>query len=131
MSSIGHILRMALVCGALGLLLYVGLSYAVTLPGFAQLLGLVLIVALGVIVTGLLRQAWRSGEFPEKSDVLSRQRRPVAYWLAMAWYGAWLIAALGIALLALQMLIDLWSGSAVTDAVAACRFIIGTAAAAI
>lgn len=108
---IGRIFRTALLCATLGLLLYAVMTYAVTLPGFAPLLGLAGTAAIGALVTSLLWSAWRTGEFPEKFGSVFRDRQPVLYWCAMVWYAACLAGFIALALLSLSLLIDAWSVS--------------------
>ncbi|RIK96040.1 MAG: hypothetical protein DCC74_11380 [Proteobacteria bacterium] len=106
----GRILRTALLCGALGLALYGALTYAVTWPGFAPTLALLLTASLGAITAKLVSDGWRTGVFPSKFSVTVRAERPVAYWITMVWYCACLVGLLAVALLALLMLAEIWFG---------------------
>lgn len=109
--AIGRIFRTALLCATLGLLLYAGMTYAVTLPGFAPLLGLAAAAGIGALVASLLWNAWRTGEFPEKFGSVFRDRQPALYWFTMVWYAACLACFIALAFLSLSLLIDAWSVS--------------------
>jgi len=106
----GRILRTALLCGVLGLALYGALTYAVTWPGFAPTLALVLTASIGALTMKLVWDGWRTSIFPSKFSVTARAERPVAYWITMVWYGACLVGLVAVALLALLMLAEIWFG---------------------
>jgi hypothetical protein len=102
-----QIARTAVLCVALGLLLYLALSTAAEYPITAPVVGLVGASIVGALVFHLLRDAWRSGIIPEKFGITSREANPVWYWGSMAWYGACLICLVALALLCLLRIVGL------------------------
>ncbi len=109
MSEVLHrIARTAALCGALGLLLYLALATAAEYPLTAPAIGLVGASVVGVLVFGLLRDAWRSGIMPERlGGGTSREANPAWYWGSMLWYGACLICLVALALFCLLRIVDL------------------------
>jgi hypothetical protein len=102
-----QIARTAVLCGALGLLLYLALSAAADDPITAPAVGFAGASVVGVLVFHLLRDAWRSGIIPERSGITSRDANPVWYWGSMLWYGACLLALLALALVCLLRIVGL------------------------
>ena len=109
MSEVLHrIARTAALCGALGLLFYLALATAAEYPLTAPAIGLVGASVVGVLVFGLLRDAWRSGIMPERlGGGTSREANPAWYWGSMLWYGACLICLVALALFCLLRIIGL------------------------
>lgn len=105
--ALRQIARTAVLCGALGFLLYLVLSTAADRPVAAPALGLVGTSIVGVLVFHLMRDAWRSGIIPERSGITSREANPVWYWGSMLWYGACMIALVALALMCLLRIVGL------------------------
>jgi hypothetical protein len=103
----GQIFRTAMLCGALGFLLYLVLSTAADHPVIAPAVGLIGAGIVGVLVFHLLRDAWHSGIIPEKFGITSREANPVWYWGSMLWYGACLISLIALALICLLRIVGL------------------------
>lgn len=70
-----QIARTAVLCSALGLLLYLVLSTTADHPVTAPAVGLIGASIVGVLVLHLLRDAWRSGIIPEKFGITSKPIR--------------------------------------------------------
>ena len=105
-SILGQIFRTALLCGSLGLVLYLALSSVADSAFAAPAIGLVGSIALSSVLISLLLYAWRSGEFPEKFRAVARNAQPGWYWGSMIWYGLAVICLIALALLSLSNLID-------------------------
>ena len=99
--------RTAVLCGALGLLLYLVLWTAAENPITAPAVGFAGASVVGVLVFHLLRDAWHSGIIPEKFGITSREANPVWYWGSMLWYGACLICLIALALICLLRIVGL------------------------
>jgi hypothetical protein len=86
---IRRIARTALLCGTLGLLLYVVLAAIVENPTGAALLPSLFAVPATVLLLILTVQdvtaAWRTGVFPSRSGAVLREREPVWFWGLMIW----------------------------------------------
>ena len=108
-SIFGQIFRTALLCGSLGLVLYLALSSVAESPFAAPAIGLVGSVTLSAVLISLLLYAWRSGEFPEKFRAVARDSQPLWYWGSMIWYGLAVICLIALALLCVSNLIEAWS----------------------
>lgn len=102
-----QIARTAVLCGALGLLLYLVLATAADHPVTAPAIGLIGASVVGVLVFHLLRDAWHSGIIPEKFGITSRDINPVWYWGSMLWYSGCLIALVALALICLLRIVGL------------------------
>lgn len=103
-----RIARTAMLCGALGLLLYLALAMASDDPITAPVLGLAGAGAIGAQLFGLLRDAWRGGVMPDRLGAgTSRAANPVWYWGSMLWYGACLMGLVALALFCLLRIIGL------------------------
>lgn len=102
-----QIARTAVLCGALGLLLYLAVSAAVEYPVTAPLFGLVGATLVGIMTFGLLRDGWRTGQFPDRFGVTTREASPGWYWGSMLWYGACLVALAALALFCLLRIVGL------------------------
>ena len=116
---IRQIIRTAFLCGSLGLLLYLVLSFAVESPRLAPLLPPVLaLVASGVVLflSGqILIMAWRTGEFPEKLHVIRKEQEPTWFWSTMIWYGAVSLCLLALLLYSVSQLMEIWSSMSDPD----------------
>jgi hypothetical protein len=107
---LSQIARTAVLCGTLGLLLYLALAFATEspvvapfLPGAFGLAGSVCMLAL----TGhTLLSAWRTGEFVTRVSVTSRARDPVWFWSLAIWHGAVALGLLALAQYSFNLLID-------------------------
>ncbi|MGB3867571.1 MAG: hypothetical protein WBA29_18315 [Xanthobacteraceae bacterium] len=98
----------AVLCGALGLLLYLVLATAADASVTAQAIGFLGASVVGAQVLYLLRDAWRTGIMPEKLGAsTSRVANPVWYWGSMLWYGACLICLVALALFCLMRIVGL------------------------
>ena len=102
-----QVARAAVLCGALGLLLFLVLSTAADYPVTAPAAGLIGASVVGAPVFHLLRDAWRSGIIPEKFGITSRDANPAWYWGSMLWYGACLLALIALALICLLRIVGL------------------------
>lgn len=96
--TLGLLARTALLCGALGVVLYGVLSLLAGLPYGQWLIGLLLSAPMAVFVAWVVLRALRSGEFPRRGGVARRAEQPFAYWLNTIWFG---ICAASLAWLAL------------------------------
>lgn len=99
--------RTAVLCGALGLALYLVLSMVADHPITAPMIGFAGASVVGVLVFHLLRDAWHSGIIPEKFGITSREVNPIWYWGLMLWYGACLICLIVLALICLLRIVGL------------------------
>lgn len=79
------LLPTALLCGALGLLLYVLLSSLAEVPGFALLLGLGGACVLTLLTMATARHALRTGVYPVWPRPIARAGAPLAFWGSVAW----------------------------------------------
>ncbi len=110
---IRQIVRTALLCGALGLLLYLVLAFVVESPGIAPLLPALLALAASLVLLVLtgrsLVLALRTGEFPSRGRVITRERELSWFWGSVIWYGLCALCLLALARYSLSLLIDVWS----------------------
>ncbi|MCO5131394.1 MAG: hypothetical protein M9932_12605 [Xanthobacteraceae bacterium] len=98
----------AVLCGGLGLLLYLALVTAADEPITAPALGFVGAGVVAAQVFHLLRDAWHSGIMPERPGAgTSRDANPVWYWVSMLWYGACLIGVVALGLVCLLRIVGL------------------------
>jgi hypothetical protein len=97
--------RTALLCGGLGLGLYVVLTHTVEYPIFAPALALVLATVLALLIAGNVRFALRNALIPAKFRSIRRQDEPVLYWSMLAFEIACGAACLAIAILALLRIV--------------------------
>ncbi len=108
-----QIVRTALLCGTLGLLLYLALAFVVESPGFAPLLPALLALAASVVLLVLtwrsLVLALRTGEFPSRGRVITREREPAWFWSSAIWYGVASLCLLALARYSFSLLTDVWS----------------------
>lgn len=102
-----QIARTAVICLSFGLLIYLALSAAVEYPIAAPLFGLIGSTIVGVMTFGLLKEGWRTGQFPDRFGVTTREANPGWYWGSMLWYGACLIALVALALFCLLRIVGL------------------------
>ena len=102
-----QIARTAVLCGALGLALYLVLLMVADHPITAPMIGFAGASVVGVLVFHLLSDAWHSGIIPEKFGITSRDANPVWYWGSMLWYGACLICLTALALICLLRIVGL------------------------
>ena len=102
-----RIARTAVLCGALGLLLYLALVTAADDPVTAPALGFIGAGVIAAQVFHLLRDAWHSGIMPERSGITSREANPAWYWGSMLWYGACLVCVVALALICLLRIVGL------------------------
>jgi len=107
---IRQIVRTALLCGALGLLLYLTLASAVRSPAFSTLLvplfGVSGAALLLVLTVQDVTSAWRTGEFPGRGGRVLRDREPVWFWALMIWQTAAIVALAALLLYCLTLLMD-------------------------
>lgn len=117
--TIRQIARTALLCGTLGLLLYLALTFVVERPGLAPLLPPVLTLVASVVAISLtgksLILACRTGEFPSKGRVITKEREPAWFWGFMIWYGAVALCLLVLVQYSLSLLIDVWNSMSDDD----------------
>lgn len=110
---IRQIVRTALLCGTLGLLLYLALAGIVENPAGAALLPPLLGVAGTMLMLPLTAQdvisAWRSGAFPGRGGVVLREREPVWFWGLMIWQTAMVFALAVLLLYLLTLLAEVWN----------------------
>jgi hypothetical protein len=102
-----QIARTAVLCAALGCLLYLTMATAADYPITAPAVGLAGASVVGVLIFHLLRDAWHSGIIPEKFGITSREANPLWYWGSMLWYGACLICLVALALICLLRIVGL------------------------
>ncbi len=102
-----RIARTAVLCGALGLLLYLALVTAADDPVTAPALGFIGAGVIAAQVFHLLRDAWHSGIMPERFGITSREANPAWYWGSMLWYGACLVCVVALALICLLRIVGL------------------------
>lgn len=102
-----RIARTAVLCGALGLLLYLALVTAADDPVTAPALGFIGAGVIAAQVFHLLRDAWHSGIMPERFGITSREASPAWYWGSMLWYGACLVCVVALALICLLRIVGL------------------------
>lgn len=112
---IRQIVRTALLCGALGLLLYLALAAAVRSSAFSTLLvplfGVGGAALLLVLTVQDVTSAWRTGEFPSRSGRVVRDHEPVWFWGLMIWQIAAIVALVALLLYSLVLLMGvLWAG---------------------
>jgi hypothetical protein len=116
---LGRIARTALLCGALGLLLYAVLAYAVESPTLAPLLPPLLGVAGSVLLLVLtghdMLSAWRSGEFAGRGAPIRREQEPAWFGGCMAWQGVAALCLLALLLYSFSLLMDVWSSFSDAD----------------
>lgn len=116
---IRQIARTALLCGTLGLLLYLVLAFVVESPMLAPLLPPLLALPASVLLLVLTGQsligAWRTGEFPSRGHVITREREPVWFWGSMVWYGVVALCLLVLVQYSFSLLMDVWSSMSDTD----------------
>ncbi|MBW6400080.1 hypothetical protein KPL78_19630 [Roseomonas sp. HJA6] len=79
--------RTALLCGALGLVLYGAVAFLAGLPNGQWVIGLLLSVPMTAFVGWVVWRALREGEFPRRGGAAVRAEQPVAYWFHTLWYG--------------------------------------------
>ena len=80
--------KTGLLVGALGLVLYGGVTVIAEWPGAHLLLAILLALPLALLISRQVLDAWRSGAFPVWQGVVTRDDRPLAFRANMAWYGA-------------------------------------------
>lgn len=85
--TLGLLARMALLCGALGVVLYGVLRLLAGLPYGSWLIGFLLSAPMTVFVAWVVLGALRSGEFPRRGGAARRAEQPFAYWLNTIWFG--------------------------------------------
>lgn len=94
----GHLLqiaRMALLCGALGLLLYLGLAEMARFPEVTvPLLGGVGAGGLAILLTLEIAGALRSGILPRLPYAIRRQEEPIWFWGTLVFTGLCLLLLL-------------------------------------
>jgi hypothetical protein len=90
--DLGAVLRQvaktAVLCAALGLLLYGVVAMVAAWPGGRWLLGLLLAAPLAALIGHQVIDAYRSGIFPQRGGAARRDTQPLAFWFAMAWFTA-------------------------------------------
>jgi hypothetical protein len=115
---ISQIVRTAVLCGMLGLLLYLGLAFMVE-SWLAPLLPAVITLTVslvGLVLTGqTLIEAWRTYEFPTRGGVITREREPAWFWGSMIWCGAVALCLLGLLSYSCSLLMDVWSSMCGSD----------------
>lgn len=105
-----QLVRASVICGTLGLMLYLAFALVVDRRGLVLLLPPILtLVVSGValVLTGRsLILAYRTGEVPSKGSVITREREPAWFWGVMIWHAT---AALCFSVLvpySLSLLVD-------------------------
>lgn len=104
--------RTALLCGTLGLLLYLALAAIVDNPTGAALLpslfGMPACALLLVMTVQDVTGAWRTGMFPSRGGVVLREREPAWFWGLMIWQTAMIVVLVALLLYLLTLLVDVW-----------------------
>lgn len=85
--TLGLLARTALLCGALGIVLYGVLTLIAGLPYGQWVIGLLLSAPMTAFVGWVVLRALREGEFPRRGGAATREGQPFAYWLNTLWYG--------------------------------------------
>jgi hypothetical protein len=115
---IRQIARTALLCGTLGLLLYMALAWVAETPIgttlLAPLLGLAAAVALLIPAVQDAISAWRSGIFPSRGGAVLREREPIWFLALMIWQIMLIVMLVALLLYLFTLLPDRWSAD-VTD----------------
>jgi hypothetical protein len=110
-ATIHRIVRTALFCGILGLLLYLALSALVENPTGAaslpSLFGVSATALLLVLTVQDVTAAWRSGVFPSRGGAVLREREPVWFRVLMLWQTAMIIVLVALLLYLLTLLADM------------------------
>jgi len=75
-----QIARTALLCGTLGIALYLVISYAVRFPAFAPGLAFVGSLALAWLMISTIRYNLRNRLIPMKPQSVFRDEQPILYW---------------------------------------------------
>lgn len=105
-----QVVRTALLCGALGLLLYLALAFAAESPVFSAwlppLFGAGAAALLLVLTVQDVTSAWRTGEFPSRSGRVLRDREPVWFRVLMIWQSAAIVALVALLLYCLTLVMD-------------------------
>jgi hypothetical protein len=109
-ATIRRIVRTALLCGTLGLLLYLALAGIVENPTGAALLpslfGVIATAPLLVLTVQDVTAALSSGVFPGRTGAVLREREPAWFWALMIWQTAMIFALMALLLYTLSLLIE-------------------------
>ena len=106
-----QILRMAVLCGSLGFLLYLALMTLVesptAVPYVAPVIGLIGAASIGILTFQSLVFAWRTGKFPTRLRAIDQDDEPGWFWGSMLWSVLMVICFIALASWSLSQLFDL------------------------
>lgn len=115
---IRQIARTALLCGALGLLLFLALDAAARTPVGSTLLVPLLGAAGAALLLVLTVQdalsAWKTGIFPSRGGAVLREREPVWFRVLLIWQILLIVMLAALLFYLLTLLEDRWSAD-ITD----------------
>lgn len=111
-----QIARTALLCCALGLTLYLALSYAARFPAFAPAFAFFGSLVLAWLMTSRIRHNLRSRLIPMMVRSISRDEQPISYWGFVGLEIACGCASVAIMILSALRLMDGTNGEAPLDA---------------
>ena len=103
-----QVVKTAVLCAALGLLLFGMVATVAAWPGGQWLLALVLAAPLAGLVGHTVFDAYRTGVFPQRGGAARRDAQPVAFWITMAWFAT---CGLALAVLAIWCGVELVGAS--------------------
>lgn len=108
-----QLVRTSVLCGTLGLILYLAfvslMDSSRLVPLLPPALALVL-SGVALVLTGRsLILACRTGVLPSKGRVITRERQPAWFWGAVIWYGAAALCCSVLVPYSLLLLVDVWS----------------------